>query len=145
MCPIVKSILTANIESELPVISQTQTCGRLPNLVLRVSPLLAHSSLAPGGGKRRDPGNEVASFLDGHLLMWREASLKGWDACVEPSLLGELPCIMGYHFGSLSWRSTVINNSQSSNNQVCYKFFNKIAAYLLFIRSKWFISRLYYT
>ena len=40
--------------------------GSVPNLVPRVSPLPApwNESLVPGGGKRRDPGNEVVLFLE---------------------------------------------------------------------------------
>ena len=45
------------------------------NLVPRVSPLPALSSLAPGGGKRRDPENEVAIYSETRWFEWYKFSI----------------------------------------------------------------------
>ena len=58
----------------------TSTTFSCPNLVPRVSHLTAPSSLASGGGKMRDPGNEVAiadqvKTTGTILTFWRLARL----------------------------------------------------------------------
>ena len=56
----------------MQVTSQHNIWAILPNLVPRVSHLTALSSLAPGGGKMRDPGNEVA-FYHAQQVRWGRA------------------------------------------------------------------------